>query len=266
MEGVDPRKSELDALDFGTLCHGALEQIALDPVLRDSIDPDEIRSALIQHLDRTVVARYGPVQVLPLIIQIESARQRLAKLAELQAREREAGWEIVHVERPFEVEIAGLVVRGKIDRIDRHADTGAIRVIDYKTSDTPVTPPAAHFRALRPGEDVPEWARVMVDERERAWSDLQLPLYLRALQGEYPGSMQCGYFNLPKAAGETTLALWDDYTRDLHESAMRCADGACAAIRRGEFWPPNETLRAEWDECAALFHHGVEASMVWPAR
>ncbi len=88
-------------------------------------------------------------------------------------------------------------------------------------------------------------------------------MYLRALAGEFPGRLTCGYFNLPKASGETTLALWDDYSPELHASALRCADEACAAIRRGEFWPPNETLRAERDECAALFHHGVAESVTW---
>jgi ATP-dependent helicase/nuclease subunit B len=73
----------------------------------------------------------------------------------------------------------------------------------------------------------------------------------------------CGYFNLPKAAGETTLALWEDYTPGLHAAAMHCAEAACAAIRAGEFWPPNETIRAERDECAALFHHGVAGSVEW---
>jgi ATP-dependent helicase/nuclease subunit B len=152
-------------------------------------------------------------------------------------------------------------VRGKIDRIDRHAVTGEVRVLDYKTSDKPVAPADAHLRSIRPGEDVPEWAQLEWAGRTRAWADLQLPLYRRALAAEFPGRVTCGYFNLPKASGETMLALWDDYTIELEESAFRCAEGACAAIRRGEFWPPNESIRAERDECAALFHHGVKESV-----
>jgi ATP-dependent helicase/nuclease subunit B len=92
---------------------------------------------------------------------------------------------------------------------------------------------------------------------------LQLPLYLRARAAEFPGRVTCGYFNLPKASGGIGLSLWDDYSIALHESAMRCAEGACAAIRRGEFWPPNETIRAERDEFATLFHHGVAESVEW---
>jgi ATP-dependent helicase/nuclease subunit B len=263
MDTVDPLKSELDAFDFGTLCHAALERIGLEPALRDCTEPAVLRRELLGRLDAAVQERYGKLLSLPLLIQVESARQRLGRLAELQAAERAAGWEIIHVERAFEVDVAGLIVRGKIDRIDRHAATGAVRVLDYKTSDTPVTPAQAHLRPVRAGEALPPWARVELAGREFAWVDLQLPLYLRAMGPEFAGWLACGYFNLPKAAGETVLACWDDYTPELHAAAMRCTEGACAAIRRGEFWPPNEAIDPDRDECAALFHHGVEESVSW---
>lgn len=261
MEGVDALKNELDAFDFGTLCHASLEQIWKNPALRDCTDSRTLANELLHHLDRTVQERYGRLLSLPLLVQIESARQRLSKLAELQASDRGAGWEILHVERPFEIEVAGLLVRGKIDRIDRHVDTGAVRVLDYKTSDTPVTPADAHVRAIRSGEIIPEWARIGMSIRPRAWADLQLPLYRRALTAEFGPDITCGYFNLPKAAGSTAISLWEDYTIELHESAMRCAEGACAAIVRGEFWPPNELIDAERDDFASLFHHGAAESV-----
>jgi ATP-dependent helicase/nuclease subunit B len=266
MESVDPGKSELDAFDFGTLCHFALEKIGSSPALQHCTDARVIAEELLRQLDRRVEERYGKLLSLPLLVQVESARQRLARFAELQAAERAAGWEIIHVERPFEIEIAGLRVRGKIDRIDRQVETGAVRILDYKTSDASITPPEAHLRAIRPGEELPAWARVEVDGKTRAWADLQLPLYRRALAAEFPGSVTCGYFNLPKAAGDTLLTLWDEYTPAIHDSAMACAEGACAAIARGEFWPPNELIPAERDECAALFHHGAESSVEWTAR
>jgi ATP-dependent helicase/nuclease subunit B len=265
MDVVDPAKSELDALDFGTLCHSALEQIGRDPGLKDCTDAATLREGLLGHLDRTVRNRFGKLLALPLLVQLESARQRLGKLAELQAAERAAGWEIIDVERSFEVEVSGLRVRGKIDRIDRHAETGATRVLDYKTSDRPANPADTHLRNLRSDEVVPEWARLEdAAGRSRVWVDLQLPLYLRALAAELPGRPACGYFNLPKAVAETALACWEDYDREQHAAAMRCAEGVCAAIRRGEFWPPDETIKADRDEFGALFHHGAAASVEWP--
>ena len=263
MESVDAAKSELDAFDFGSLCHAALEAMGREPALRDCTEASILRDFLLGELTRSARERHGADLALPLLIQVESARQRLAKFAELQARERADGWVIQEVERPFTVEIAGLVVRGKIDRIDRHERTGAVRVVDYKTSDMAVTPRIAHLRPFAGDESPPDWAVVTVDGKARVWSDLQLPLYRHALAPEWGDAIACGYANLPKAVGQTAFALWEDYTLELHASAMRCAEGVCTAIRAGEFWPPNENIRVESDEFATLFHHGVAESVEW---
>lgn len=51
----------------------------------------------------------------------------------LAARRADAGsFEVVSTEKQFKVEIAGVQVSGRIDRIDRMPD-GAIRIVDYKT-------------------------------------------------------------------------------------------------------------------------------------
>jgi ATP-dependent helicase/nuclease subunit B len=231
--------------------------------LRDCTDAAVLRQFLLAELERRARALYGQAHSLPLIIQLESARQRLARVAEVQANERAAGWVIAEVEKKFSIEIGGLLVKGKIDRIDRHEKTGAVRVLDYKTSDAPASPRDTHFRAPREEVALPKWAALDLDGRPRVWADLQLPLYLQALAAEFPGSVACGYFNLPKAAGGTDLALWGDYTPELHAAALRCAEGACAAIRAGEFWPPNEQVRADHDEFATLFQHGAAASVAW---
>ncbi len=68
---------------------------------------------------------------------------------------------------------------------------------------------------------------------------------------------------LPKATSETAIEVWEDYTPEIHASAIRCAEGVCGAIFRQEFWEPNEEIRAETDEFAALFHDGVAASVEW---
>lgn len=263
MEAIDGVKSEMDAFDFGTLCHAAFEAMGREAALRDCTDASVLREFLSTQLTRHAQERFGKNLSLPLLIQVESARQRLGKLADLQARERAAGWIIEAVEQPFAVEIGGLSVKGKIDRIDRNVDTGEVRVVDYKTSDTAVNPRQAHFRPVRADDSAPEWARVTVEGKPRAWLDLQLPLYRHALAPTWGHAIACGYFNLPKAVGQTALALWDDYTPELHESAMRCAEGVCHAIRAGEFWPPNEDIRADSDEFATLFHHGVQSSVEW---
>ncbi|PTX91729.1 PD-(D/E)XK nuclease family protein [Opitutus sp. ER46] len=263
MEAVEAGKSEMDAFDFGTLCHAALEAMGRDPGMRETTDVGRLREFLLDQLTRHARAKFGADLPLPLVIQVESARQRLARFAEVQAAETAAGWVITAVEQPFEVEIAGLRVRGKIDRIDRHCETGAVRVLDYKTSDTAVAPMAAHLRAWRREEVRPDWAVVDLDGKARAWADLQLPLYRHALGPQFGSDIGAGYVNLPKAVSQTGVAVWEDNSPGLQAAAVRCAEGVCAAIRAGEFWPPNEDLRADNDEFAALFHHGVAESVAW---
>lgn len=265
MEAVDPAKNELDAMDFGTLCHSALEAMGGDPAMRACADTAVLRTFLLAEFDRHVRRRFGAELTLPLLVQVESAHQRLAKAAEVQAGECAAGWVIEAVEKKFSIDVGGLTVNGKIDRIERNTLTGAVRVLDYKTSDTAVSPADVHLRTLRTGEAVPEWAQFVGTAKPRGWADLQLPLYLHALLPEYGRNISCGYFNLPKASSETGLAVWEGYTVELQESAWRCTEGVCAAIRAGEFWPPRELAgrESELDDFAALFHQGAAESVAW---
>ncbi len=264
MEPVDSSKTELDARDFSTLCHAALEAMGRAPFLRDCTEEKVLREFLVAELDRVAGARYGRDLTLPLVVQLESARQRLGKVATIQARERAEGWIGLRMEWAFALKIAGLEVRGKIDRVERHEGTGALRVLDYKTSDAATPPQKSHLRWARPDDDLrPAWRRTVAAGREQVWTDLQLPLYLRALAIEFPGTpVSCGYVNLPKAVGDTALVLWPELDESLQASAQACADGVAAAIRAGDFWPPVESA-AERDPFAALFHHGVEASVAW---
>ena len=78
LEPVDPAKSELDARDFGTLCHAALEAMGREPALRDCTDAAVIRDFLLAALDREATKTYGSELTLPLLVQLESARQRLS--------------------------------------------------------------------------------------------------------------------------------------------------------------------------------------------
>jgi ATP-dependent helicase/nuclease subunit B len=268
MRAVDAEKSEWDAFDFGNLCHGALEAMGRDTGLRDCTDPQILRDFLWTELERRTREQYGAELALPLVVQRASARQRLAKAAEVQARERAAGWVIERVEWKFPQDpactLGGLVIRGKIDRIERNELTGRWRVLDYKTSDEPRSPKEAHCRALNrraSSSAVPELARFTLDGRLLAWTDLQLPLYLWALSHDpaVPRDLACGYFQLPRAAGATAVALWEDYSDAWQAAALRCAEAVAAAIRAGQFWPPNEDVA--FDDFESLFLRGFAESV-----
>lgn len=263
MEALDAAKRELDVFDFGRLCHKPLEKFAA-PEWRDCTDEHLLAAMLVEELDREAVATFGDAPSVPVVAQLESARQRLRGAARVQAAQRAAGWVVQAIEQKFELIIGGLQVRGQIDRIDQHADTGAWRVVDYKTSDNAKSPADAHLSS--PWDSAPEWARLMIGAREKQWIDLQLPLYLQALptlRPEAKGLARCGYFNLPKAASATTLEEWTDYSPELHEHALTCAARVAEAVRAGVFWPPNEEIRPDDDEFAPLFHRGVAASVEW---
>lgn len=266
MSAVDPAKAELDAGDFGTLLHVALQEMGT--ALRDCTDAADLTEFLLTRFERAAREKYGTELTLPLVIQFESARQRLRAAAAVEANERAEGWRTERVEWMFEVPLGPLTLRGKIDRIDRHPD-GRVRVLDYKTGDAPRPPAQTHLRPVRSGDEArPEWLFCTDPAgKQRLWTDLQLPLYRRAVLAEWGAAVTCGYFNLPKAVGETAVSPWFDYTPELQAAGERCAEGVAAAIAAGNFWPPTELAgrEADWDEFAALFHEGTAASLDFEA-
>lgn len=257
MEEVDDRKTEMDQLDFGNVCHRALDNFCKDENLRKSRNAEEIKEFLHVEAERLVKAQFGKRLPLSLLIQLESVKQRLAKFAEVQAGESGAGWEILHTEYKLGngkgVELAGMTVKGKIDRIDRHAD-GTIRILDYKTSDKAEAPESTHVKFARVDAGLVEYAVLEIDKKLKCWTDLQLPLYQLLLEKEgnfKDGKIVCGYFNLPKAISDTGIEIWDGMGDVYLKDAEKCASGVIENIRNGIFWPPNENVK--YDDFEKLF-------------
>ena len=259
---VEIDKAELDARDFGNLLHATFQRLA-DPEAQGIVDARDLTAFLLAHFEREASARYGDLRTLPLIAQFDSARQRILKAAEIEAKQREAGWRTLRVEWKFELPVNGIRIRGVIDRIDRNEnDLRCVRVVDYKTSDKAVRPVMAHLRASRNADAAREsWQRVFLGTKEHVWSDLQLPVYRRVLEAEFGNAIECGYFNLPKAVGDSALSMWDDFTANLQASANACLDGITTAIAAGRFWPPAEIAQPDHDDWAELFHHGAAESV-----
>lgn len=252
MEPRDDRKLELDALDFGNVCHAALEQFGRSP-LRASADSSEIADFLERAARGHAQRLYGPAPGAAVTIQLESACQRLRAAARCQAQLRREGWEILHTETPLgqagkPPEIHAMRVRGTVDRVDRHPD-GRIRILDYKTSDRPSPPDKAHTASGPHPLEGFEFADLQAGAKTRHWIDLQLPLY--RFLSPFDGPVEVGYFNLPKAVAETGVQVWNDLDEAMLESARRCAEGVVAGVREGRFWPPAETL--EYDDLEDLF-------------
>ncbi len=261
MEPLEISKNEMDARDFGTVVHVALESLYYDPAARDSTDAREIEAFLVAALDTAVAVHYGESLPTALAMQREVAAQRLKRVAEIQAVEREAGWRIEAVELDFGKEpewgtsLAGLPIHGSIDRIERHSD-GRVRILDYKTSRVGKSPEDAHFRSLPRGmvpDDFPEWRTTAGPKGKPVlWTNLQLPLYVLWARTRYPdAAITCGYFNVPAALGEIGISTWDpENFADVLGSAENCVTAVGAAVCSNTFWPPE--AKPTYDDFAAL--------------
>lgn len=235
MRAEDDGARELDPMGFGNLAHEALSLLKKHPTLDDE---GALQGLLLAELERLAKNRYGAHPPLAVLVQLDSLRQRLRAAAGVHAATVRAGWRIVAAEEKYEAELDGLLVKARIDRIDRHAD-GRIRILDYKTTDSGAPPAETHYRP-----------------RNREWIDLQLPLYRHLYAQLHPGiAISVGYFNLPKAAADTAiheLNFAGKNGEDLYPSALEAARAVVAAIRAGTFWPPNE-MPPDRDDFALLF-------------
>ncbi len=153
-------------------------------------------------LERETASQFGRHALASVQVQLEQLRLRLDAFAEKQAERAAAGWVIEstegqgreHTDAVLEVDGRPMVLRGRIDRIDVHRETGQRAILDYKSSDSAKTPERVHQRG---GE----------------WVDLQLPLYrhlARSLGIE--GPVQLGYVLLPKDVDKVDfcMAPWTD--------------------------------------------------------
>lgn len=247
MESVDDRAREMDPAQTGTLIHEALEAMGQEPGLRDVIEPQRIQDFLIQKITADFKSLFGSSPSAPLMVQLEGMIQKLSAAARVQAREREAGWRIEQVEFWPDEEplvIGGVKIRGRVDRMDVHQETGEVRLLDYKTYNRPEKPGDVHLGTARPWTR--DYALVPGARGNRAWKDLQLPLYAMAARILGLPRVQVGFFHLPAAVTETGIILWEELDGDLLSLARTCAEGVVADLNAGIFWPP--AGKVEWDD------------------
>jgi ATP-dependent helicase/nuclease subunit B len=251
MRTSEPARTEWNARDFGTVAHEVLERWGRDSEAKDFEKPDALHTWFSNELDRVVVEWFGKKVPLAIRIQTEALRQRFLWLSRIQAANRQAGWEVVDVERKVELAAGEAKIIAKIDRIDRHRDSGRLRVLDYKTG-TVKGVEQAHRKKLTAASTLPRhlsWECPAVyageDKGKSAnflWHNLQLPLYAVALLelGE-PMPTPC-YFGLGSTEAKVEIHEWAGFEMADLEAAQRCAAWVAGQIAAKVFWPPAEKV------------------------
>jgi ATP-dependent helicase/nuclease subunit B len=198
-------------------------------------------------------------------LQVQSARERLRALARLQAEEYQAGWRVQWVEKEFQgvLDLAGMPVWLRIDRIDRHVD-GRVRVIDYKTHRKESTPRSTHLKRFSPEESPsplgPLLAHGKTAKSMCRWTDLQLPLYALTVQKSLGLATppQAFYALLPEAVSAVQFVEFDNL-RDCLDNALLWAEEAARRIRQGVFWPPAKEV--PFDLLGGMAPEGLEQAL-----
>lgn len=270
MRPMDDRAREPDALAFGILVHDALKEMAQEKRLWACGDAAELARWLEQRLGELARRRYGARPWLGVELAIDSAAQRLRAFAQKQVAWHAAGWEILSPECEVEksIQLGGVTVSGRIDRIDQNSQTGQVCVLDYKTTDKAKSPEDAHFGPPREEDDLKAAAvpaALAGFKRDKRWADLQLPLYRELVRAGFGSDVRLGYICLPGALGDTGFALWESYSEALHASAIQCAQAVVQRIKGGVFWPPGKLSAGYNDDLAGVLLGAPEKSLCPPA-
>lgn len=249
---IDDAAMEMDGMRFGSLAHDVLDRFG-NSELKDSPHEKDIRGYLAEALLHLAAERFGDDPLPAVRIQVEQLRQRLSAFAAVQARRAADGWVIHSVEQKFDGQTAWLDVdgqpmylHGRIDRIDHHPESGRWAVLDYKTTASAAGPDETH----RKGRG-----------KEKAWVDLQLPLYrhlvrfLRLngkplLREPQLRELALGYVLLPARVEDVQFALAQWTAADLAD-----ADGAAVEVIRqvrAEQFEFNPAKRIAYDDFAVI--------------
>ena len=212
-----PEPEELDGAAFGNRLHEVLERFGRSSTA-DSASAKDIAEFLVAALHDEFRAKYGTRTRAVVQLQMAQMRTRLEAFALNQAQWRRKGWRIMCTERAgTSVEWCGsppddpILLRGRIDRIDRNEETEQFAILDYKSSDLGSSPEAVHH----PGSRQPKL--------RSDWRDLQLPLYRHLARplGVTGGNVRLGYITLPRSVdgGGFRFASWTEQQLDQADRA-----------------------------------------------
>lgn len=162
----------LDAMERGTLVHGALEafwQATRDSATLHAMPPEGLATAIASAVEHAIAHHETQTEVTmpPRTRQLESARlQRLLdRWLSFEREQRAAPFTVLVCEQESLLEIEGIRVRTIIDRVDQLAD-GRLLVIDYKTGQSIDIKNWASERITEP--QLPIYAAIAVPQENEA--------------------------------------------------------------------------------------------------
>lgn len=246
LKPIDDGGVELAANQFGDLVHHSLEAFGLGDA-KDETDPSRIRDAMHDALSDYAKSIYGQSATAAVQLQVHQARQKLSRVAEVQAERIAAGWRIDRVEAGVNEDVAFLQIggrpmglRGRFDRIDHHPESGRYAILDYKTHGH--KPEKKHLN------------------KDGQWLDLQLPLYRRMIPflgiEADPADVEVGYFNIADKDSETRINL-APFTDQQWQSADLLIDDIVRRIFAGDFQPADQP--PQYDDYAMILQEGTHS-------
>ena len=251
LSGHDPEQREMDALQFGILVHSVLERYGKhSPHLCDEKD---IAAAVLASLEHEVASRFGTDPSPAVRVQVEAARVRLLSFASIQARQVAEGWRIKEVEYKSSGDLlfSGLPLSAKIDRIEENGDR--VRVLDYKTYTSAKSPDGVHLQPL--SRAFLEEAKTVFNGKQKAWVDLQLPLYRKIAEKLFLGkTIETAYLVLAADPEESDVMAFE-ISDELLDSALACAEATACRMTKGIFWPPRQ-MPQSWEDPLGIFLEG----------
>ncbi len=235
---VGPRDTEpeLDSAMFGRLAHDVLSATYRDLISRGGlpIRPDNVESAIevsYRHIRLAVESGDCPGTA----AERRLATWRLRKVvAGLLDRESKVDTGLIPAETEVRVgvdggvDIGGLRVRGRIDRIDRQPSGTALFVIDYKTGE----PPKPSQLGEEGGLQLPLYLLALAAERAEA--EVVGGAYLSLAGGKSVGIARSGFEDTLGGRAHDCKTFSAEAAASLFEAAVTLARRAAEGMRAGE--------------------------------
>lgn len=281
---VTKEKTELEANDFGTLIHKAMEMYAREQLSRSGRGEEQLReegeiAAAFSRIMGELRKGYGVAPSVTVRLQLDAAEGRLRSFARIQSMWAKEGWRVAEepefgfVTRPFEGEEGcDVTVKGSVDRIDVREVGGELeyRLIDFKTWDKKEKS-AGRVLAGGPAQ-VAQAERLGLpttrEDKPKRLLTVQLPLYGRCLEKEherFAGRITDYCYVILGKSDENVCVLGSAYDQKQFEAprfgqplaklvlaahvelAMDTTRTAIRRIRANIFWPPGPEERWKWD-------------------